>query len=399
MRPGAAAESRRRTRRRRTHPRRPMRQRRGRRQERPDRVRRHPQAPVAAAAPASTPASQRISPDGKTLLLIGARRGAAESLHLFARRAVARAGRRAAADVDARRQERRAVHARRQGGVLPRAGPHQRRSPSRSRQSRRLAVTRGDGRRLRAREDGRSSSRRGRYLRDNFFDPKFNGVDWEAVRDAVRAADRRRRHARRDAAAAQPDGRRAERVAPRASTRPPAAAPVVGKLGLRFDRSEYEQSGRLRVTDVIPLGPAAVAGIKAGEYPAAGRRRDDRRRASISTQLLSHTINRRVELSSPAMRPAPTPRGCRAAREPGDGEEPALPPMGRRQARLRRQGQRRPARLRAHVRHVRGRAQSAAISISTPRITRARAWSSTCATTTAGSSTCTRSTSSRGRTT
>ena len=42
-----------------------------------------------------------------------------------------------------------------------------------------------------------------------------------------------------------------------------------GKLGLRFDRAEYEGSGRLRVTEVIPLGPSSLVGIKPGEYLAA----------------------------------------------------------------------------------------------------------------------------------
>jgi len=42
-----------------------------------------------------------------------------------------------------------------------------------------------------------------------------------------------------------------------------------GKLGLRFDRAEYESSGRLRVTEVIPLGPGSLVGIKPGEYLVA----------------------------------------------------------------------------------------------------------------------------------
>ncbi len=42
--------------------------------------------------------------------------------------------------------------------------------------------------------------------------------------------------------------------------------PGSGRLGLRFDRIEYENNGRLRVTEVIALSPAAVSGIKSGEY-------------------------------------------------------------------------------------------------------------------------------------
>jgi C-terminal processing protease CtpA/Prc len=51
------------------------------------------------------------------------------------------------------------------------------------------------------------------------------------------------------------------------SAPPPASRPsAAGRLGLRFDRAEYESAGRLRVTEVIPLSPADLAKIKAGEY-------------------------------------------------------------------------------------------------------------------------------------
>ena len=34
---------------------------------------------------------------------------------------------------------------------------------------------------------------------------------------------------------------------------------------MRFDRDAYESSGKLRITEVIPLSPADVAGLKPGE--------------------------------------------------------------------------------------------------------------------------------------
>ena len=40
----------------------------------------------------------------------------------------------------------------------------------------------------------------------------------------------------------------------------------VGRLGLRFDRGAYESGGKLRVTEVIALSPAAIAGIVPGEF-------------------------------------------------------------------------------------------------------------------------------------
>ena len=38
-----------------------------------------------------------------------------------------------------------------------------------------------------------------RLLRDDFFDPAFNGVDWAGARARTRAVHRRRAHAGRDA--------------------------------------------------------------------------------------------------------------------------------------------------------------------------------------------------------
>src|SRR6185436_13589330 len=43
--------------------------------------------------------------------------------------------------------------------------------------------------------------------------------------------------------------------------------PGSGRIGLEFDRKEYESAGRLRVTGVLPLSPAALAGnVKPGDY-------------------------------------------------------------------------------------------------------------------------------------
>ena len=40
---------------------------------------------------------------------------------------------------------------------------------------------------------------------------------------------------------------------------------MVGQLGLTFDRAAYETSGRLKITEVLPLSPAAIAKIQPGE--------------------------------------------------------------------------------------------------------------------------------------
>ncbi|MEO7458293.1 MAG: DPP IV N-terminal domain-containing protein [Gemmatimonadaceae bacterium] len=97
------------------------------------------------------------------------------------------------------------------------------------------------------------------YLRDNFFDEKMHGADWNALHDEYGA---------RVALARTPDEMRrlmslmiGELNASHLGIGGPnAQQPYTGKLGLRFDRAEYERDGRLRITEVIALSPAALAG-------------------------------------------------------------------------------------------------------------------------------------------
>lgn len=132
-------------------------------------------------------------------------------------------------------------------------------------------------------------------LRDNFYDPNFHGVDWNESRKIYEP---------RIAGAGSPDEMRRLlnlmigdlNASHLGTSSPGGGGPLAGKLGLRFDRVEYERSGRLRVTEVVPLGPAAVSrDIRAGDYLLAvdgvtlgsGVNLDER---------LQHTIDRRVLL-------------------------------------------------------------------------------------------------------
>ena len=140
-------------------------------------------------------------------------RGAAEPLHVFARRTGARAARRASADVDRRRQERRAVLARRQGGLLPRRRAH----PDDRDRAASAEADRGDGgarRRLRHGAPHRVHAgvvdAQRALLRSGV--PR-RGLERGAR--SLRAIRGRRGDSRRAAAHRQPDDRRAERVAPR----------------------------------------------------------------------------------------------------------------------------------------------------------------------------------------
>ncbi|HEX7958183.1 MAG TPA: hypothetical protein VF508_14645, partial [Pyrinomonadaceae bacterium] len=97
------------------------------------------------------------------------------------------------------------------------------------------------------------------YMRDNFYDPQYHGADWPGVRAALlpyvagaRTPDELRRLMRLMAG---------ELNASHLGVSNPtgSAQNNTGRLGLDFDRAEYERAGRLRVSEVIPLGPGALA--------------------------------------------------------------------------------------------------------------------------------------------
>jgi C-terminal processing protease CtpA/Prc len=143
------------------------------------------------------------------------------------------------------------------------------------------------------------------YLRDQFFDEKMNGVDWNAVRATYEP---------RVAASRTPDEMRrvismmlGELNASHMGISAPAQGPqtTLGRLAVDFDRAEYETSGRLRAAAVIPLGPGALAGIKPGEYLTMVDGRPVGNRVNLD-ELLNHTIGKRVALavaSSPTAGP------------------------------------------------------------------------------------------------
>jgi len=134
-----------------------------------------------------------------------------------------------------------------------------------------------------------------RLLRDNFFDAAFNGVNWEASRE---------RYGRFAASAASGDELRrvvslmiGDLNASHLGISAPGPAPAIGRLGLDFDRGAFETAGRLVVTDVVPLGPAALAG---GIAPGDAITAIDGTAVGARTNLderLANTLERRVELT------------------------------------------------------------------------------------------------------
>jgi Tol biopolymer transport system component/C-terminal processing protease CtpA/Prc len=133
------------------------------------------------------------------------------------------------------------------------------------------------------------------WLRDHFYDDKFHGVDWDAVRARVApavAASRTSDELRRvlnlmvgelNASHLGVNG-------------PPAGGPTTGRLGVRFDRGAYERDGTLRVSEVLALGPAALAGVRVGEAIVAVGDAPVTRTTNLDS-LLAYTTGRRVALT------------------------------------------------------------------------------------------------------
>src|SRR5262249_17941596 len=92
-------------------------------------------------------------------------------------------------------------------------------------------------------------------LRDNFFDPNFNGVNWEQSRET---------YGERAAATSMPDELRrvmslmiGDLNASHLGISGAAAAPAIGRLGLGFNRGEIGTHGQFLIPSIVPLGPAA----------------------------------------------------------------------------------------------------------------------------------------------
>ncbi|MCI0490351.1 MAG: LpqB family beta-propeller domain-containing protein [Blastocatellia bacterium] len=135
------------------------------------------------------------------------------------------------------------------------------------------------------------------YLRDYFYDSNYHGADWQAVRayyepriNGSRTPDEMRR-----ALQLMVGELNASHLG--VSSPPGNRQTSTGRLGLLFDRAEYESAGRLRITEVIALGPAAIAGnIKPGDYLLAVDGAQIAARTNLD-ELLDHRVGRRVALT------------------------------------------------------------------------------------------------------
>jgi Tol biopolymer transport system component/C-terminal processing protease CtpA/Prc len=139
------------------------------------------------------------------------------------------------------------------------------------------------------------------YMRDGFYDDKYHGVNWDAVRDqyAPRVAGTQTPAELRRVLNLMVGELNASHlgVAAGGGRGGGPQEPAVGRLGLRFDRAEYEQAGRFKVTGIVPLGPADVTrAVKIGDYVKSV----DGTPLSAETNLdalLAHSVNRRTALT------------------------------------------------------------------------------------------------------
>lgn len=136
------------------------------------------------------------------------------------------------------------------------------------------------------------------YQRDHFFDEGFNGVDWAAARKTYQPVVNGARtvaelHRVLNLMMGELNASHMG-VSP-----PPHTGHTVGRLGVRFDAEAYETRGQFLVNEVIPLGPAALAGIKTGETIFALNGSKLTPQANID-ELLEHTIGKRVDLTAGA---------------------------------------------------------------------------------------------------
>jgi len=136
------------------------------------------------------------------------------------------------------------------------------------------------------------------YMRDNFYDAKFHGANWDKVWAEFQplVAGARTPDEMREVISLMLGELNASHSGIFPPGAPPAPPPAIGRLGVRFDRTEFENARALRISHVIPLTPAALAKLKPGDYVVAVDGTPIGAHTNLD-ELLNFKINRRVVLA------------------------------------------------------------------------------------------------------
>ncbi len=105
------------------------------------------------------------------------------------------------------------------------------------------------------------------FMRDHFYDEDYHGADWNEVRETFepQIAGARNPQELHRLINLMLGELNASHLGNRASGE--SSGPSAGYLGLRFDGRTYEESGHLKVTEVVALSPADVTGeVHPGDY-------------------------------------------------------------------------------------------------------------------------------------
>ncbi len=133
--------------------------------------------------------------------------------------------------------------------------------------------------------------------RDGYYDAKYHGADWNAVRkmyqpliEGARTPDEMRYILRM--MIGELNSSHSGVSAPPA---PGGRGGSVGQIGLTFDRAAYESSGKLKIAEVIPHSPAALEKIQPGEELLAVDGVKIGPHVNLD-ELLEHKVDKRVVL-------------------------------------------------------------------------------------------------------
>jgi tricorn protease len=135
-----------------------------------------------------------------------------------------------------------------------------------------------------------------RYLDENFHDPKFNGADWQAIRQTwlPRVMSASTPVELRRLLSLMVGELNASHLGVGAPVDP--SAPATGQLGVEFDPVEYDRTGQLKISRIVPFGPADLVKLKPGDLLADVDGQSTDRPANLD-QLLDGKADREVVLT------------------------------------------------------------------------------------------------------